>query len=208
MVNLILTRIVVSLGASTILMFSMVTSAFSTSIEQLTFKQLAVQSEMVFDGEVIAVESSWNAARTSIATVVDFRINQIVSGSYPAETLTLSFMGGVVGETTMYVEAMQYPELGERGVYFVESTTVKMVNPLLGWSQGHFKVEKDQVKSAKGEPIESIDDSGSVASGTLSEGLAQGVKLKAKSSSHVAGLSLLEFKAQIKAASANSPVAE
>jgi hypothetical protein len=36
------------------------------------------------------------------------------------------------------------PAIGEHGIYLVESTGQAMLNPLIGWDQGHFLVAKDK----------------------------------------------------------------
>ncbi|MCG8414596.1 MAG: hypothetical protein MI746_10305, partial [Pseudomonadales bacterium] len=36
------------------------------------------------------------------------------------------------------------PKVDEEGVYFVESTSRDLINPLLGWSQGHFLIVDDE----------------------------------------------------------------
>lgn len=42
---------------------------------------------------------------------------------------------------------MVYPKLGERGIYFVESLSQQNINPLMGWSQGHFLIESDALQT-------------------------------------------------------------
>jgi hypothetical protein len=46
------------------------------------------------------------------------------------------------------VSGMRYPDIGERGIYLIESTHEVMLNPLIGWYQGRFLVVKDNAGGA------------------------------------------------------------
>ncbi len=179
-------------------------SAWSTSIQQLDFNQLVGRAEMVFEGRVISSISRWNTAETEIVTEVRFEVLDVIKGDFNQSTLLLEFLGGRVGEQSMAIEAMVYPQAGEQGVYFVESLSRKQVNPLLGWSQGHFLVENDEVLTNDKQPVVAIDETERALTGHLSEGRASGVVAKKKSGSGAAqqtasgALSVLNFKNTIK----------
>ena len=49
----------------------------------------------------------------------------------------------------MAVSDMRLPQQGEHGIYFVESLERPQVNPLYGWSQGHFIVKPDATGSER-----------------------------------------------------------
>ena len=52
----------------------------------------------------------------------------------------MRFLGGTVGEIGLDVSDSTLPELGEAGIYFVESLERFQVNPLYGMDQGHFLI--------------------------------------------------------------------
>ena len=90
-------------------------------------------------------------------------IQDIIKGNYRANSITLRFLGGTVGNVTMAVSDMQIPQEGQHGIYFVESIERFQVNPLYGWSQGHFIVELDatgneRIMTNKRMPITTITD--------------------------------------------------
>ena len=65
----------------------------------------------------------------------------MLKGEYAGSTLELRFLGGTVGTARLEVTDMLVPQVAERGIYFVESLSAPQVNPLVGWSQGHFLIE-------------------------------------------------------------------
>jgi len=69
---------------------------------------------------------------------------EVIKGSYTGSTVELGFMGGQSGDSTLKVFGMQMPEMGERGIYFVENLSVQRIHPLCGWQQGHCLVISDK----------------------------------------------------------------
>ena len=148
-----------------------VLAAVTPSLQASTILQVDVQymlehTELIFEGEVVSSQSAIDANNT-IVTRITFRIDDLIKGQTPTNTLTLNFAGGIVGQQGMHVSAMVYPKLGERGIYFVESSDNNLVNPLVGWGQGHFLLEQDgsgedRLLTEQGLPVVSmtIDASG------------------------------------------------
>ncbi len=118
-------------------------SASAATILQIDIDEMLAQSDLVFEGEVIDTEAKWNSSNTSIATYIEFNIKDVIKGVYALPTITLQFAGGTVSDTILSVEGLINPRIGEKGFYFVFSTTKIFINPLVGWSQRHFLVESD-----------------------------------------------------------------
>lgn len=114
----------------------------ATSVREISMDEMLQQSQVVFEGTVTDIEARQNTQKR-IHTYVTFEITDIIKGEYHGNTITLRFLGGTVGDVTMVVSDMRLPQQGERGIYFVESLERFQVNPLYGWSQGHFIVERD-----------------------------------------------------------------
>jgi hypothetical protein len=75
---------------------------------------------------------------------------------------------------------MQIPELGEQGIYFVESLARDQVHPLYGWTQGHLRLSRSKggalnVLTAQGVPVIGIDHTQKGRSGEISRGVAVGL---------------------------------
>ena len=68
----------------------------------------------------------------------------VIKGSNQIDTLELKFAGGTLNGETVRINGLSIPQPGEQGIYFVESTSNKLINPLVGWSQGHFVIKESE----------------------------------------------------------------
>ena len=106
----------------------------------------------------------------------------------------------------MGVSDMKVPQVGERGIYFVESLERSQVHPLYGWSQGHFIVKTDEtgvdrIMTSNEQPVTEVAKDMSVEQMNsrretvlvLSSGVAKGVTLALKDNDNK-GLMVEEFK--------------
>jgi len=183
------------------LFFILIPYGNAASVRKVSMDEMLQQCQFVFEGNVIALESKENEQKR-IHTYATFEIIDVIKGDYFGETITLSFLGGTVGEVTMAVSAMKLPELGEHGIYFVESLERSQVHPLYGWSQGHFLVKDNDtgtnlvMTNNKQPVIEMVNgqinpNQDSVQA--LSNGVARGLSL-AQEKNDVRGLTANEFK--------------
>lgn len=176
-------------------------AAFSSSIKQLDINELLVQSELAFEGQVSEITTRWNANKSDIFTDITFRVDDVIFGEYPGQTMTLTFVGGSIDGATMTIEGSEMPDKGESGIYFVSSTTRQLVNPLVGWSQGHFLTKLDtkgtkRVMTQAGEPVANINRT-KTKQQYLSEGVVTGVEI-AKPGRDSESMTATEFKQLIK----------
>lgn len=118
-------------------------SASASTVVQMDFDEVVESAELVFEGEVLSVESR-QTAPGRIHTFVRFRILDVVKGEYADDTLELRYLGGQVDGRLMRVTDMELPGAGESGLYFVESMQRPLIHPLVGWSQGHYRIETDE----------------------------------------------------------------
>lgn len=68
----------------------------------------------------------------------------VIKGDYSGDSLELKFMGGAFNGQMVEISGLVMPAEGEQGIYFVESLNTDMINPLLGWSQGHYLIVDDE----------------------------------------------------------------
>ena len=133
---------------------------------------------------------------------------EIIKGEFFSDTIQLRFLGGQVGTRGLQVGDMRMPNMGENGIYFVETLRDFQVNPLVGWAQGHFLIEdmgngESVVTTASHVPVVSVQGA-DVASMTLSEaefskGVAKGVSVRRGIASNATrGLSKDQFKASVR----------
>jgi hypothetical protein len=190
--------------------------AGASTLLRVSVDELTQRAEFVFEGEVVNVQAQRSGARGMISTFVTFNVIDTIKGSASVESIELKFLGGNLEGERLEVNGSRIPELGERGVYFVESLTQDLINPLLGWSQGQYLIQTEdgveQVTSVNARPIVSVAaprSAAAAASGpatarsaarlrvaaepTVAEGLNAGVRGSDE------GLSPRAFKQQIRA---------
>lgn len=137
----------------------------------------------------------------AIHTLITFEVLETLKGGYAESSIELSFLGGSKGEITMHVTDLNRPEVGDRGIYFVENPDRPQVNPFYGWDQGHYKLKYQPdlgqmaVVTRNGKAIYGLEDKvvGGVAA--LSHGVARGVKTSADDDKP---LTPAEFKRQVR----------
>ena len=125
------------------------TQVYSSTVLEVSFPDLCADAELIFEGQVINHSTSQDPATGNIWTEVSFRMIEKIKGPEVEDTLTLRFLGGTVGDMTLKISDMHVPALNEHGIYFVESLRENLVNPLLGWSQGHYLIETDNTGTAR-----------------------------------------------------------
>jgi hypothetical protein len=172
----------------------------AASVLQVSFEDAVKSSELVFEGRVLNKRAAMEGS--VIRTHVTFDVVGIYKGSYSSRTLDLSFLGGTVNGVTMEVSDMEVPDVGEHGVYFVESLTKPQAHPFYGWDQGHFVVRadstaQDRVFTRSGKPITAVQAAGAKPTG-LSNGVAAGLVV-AEATRAGEALSLRDFKQKIAA---------
>jgi hypothetical protein len=172
----------------------------AASVREVTMAEMLQKCQFVFEGKVVSTEAKENSKKR-IHTFVTFEIQEIIKGEHSNNTITLSFLGGTVGDVTMMVGDMKFPKVGEHGIYFVESMKRPQVNPLYGWSQGHFLVETDEtgterVLTGSRQPVTEVRSTTKITATQvptgLSTGVARGLTLGQKQGAK--GLTLSEFK--------------
>lgn len=202
------------LGLAFLLVSACALQTHASTVLEMSFQDVLAHAELVFEGRVSAVESR-REDDGMIHTFVRFEVLDVLKGDTPGAVLELRFLGGTVGTQRLDVTDMTMPELGESGLYFVESLTTPQVNPLVGWAQGHFLIEPQAggvsgVLTASHEPVLAVDaaDAAPVtaAMNTFSKGVAKGVVVQESLSAQAASrpLTVDEFKRAVRALVAGS----
>ena len=131
----------------------------ATTILGMNIDEVAQGAELIFEGKVVEHNVRENAAGM-IVTYVTFRIEELIKGEYDEPLLELKFTGGRLGRHTMEVSGLRIPSTNEEGIYFVESVNRNLVNPLLGWSQGHYLIYEQngerRVRTVNDRPVTDI----------------------------------------------------
>ncbi|MAF33092.1 MAG: hypothetical protein QF876_02965 [Desulfobacterales bacterium] len=117
--------------------------AKATTILEVSFAEVIQGAELIFEGRVLSEETRPSPIDGRPFTYFTFEIIDVINGPYSGNYIELGFAGGTLRGLTLSVSNMRMPEIGERGVYFVESLTQELVHPLYGWHQGHYLVVTD-----------------------------------------------------------------
>ncbi len=140
-------------------------SLSATTILGMDIDAMASDAELVFEGQVLEHSVQENAAGI-VVTYVTFQINDVIKGSYSDLYLELKFAGGTYQGQIVEVSGLRIPKLDEQGIYFVESVSQDLVNPLLGWSQGHFLIVNDdgerKISTINLRPVTDVMRTGSI----------------------------------------------
>ncbi len=133
--------------------------AGASSIRRMDMDEIASRAELVFEGRVIARRVVHVPNSRTLRTEVTFEVDEVIKGNLDGDRVTLSFLGGVADGVALRVSDLHIPELGEQGIYFVESLSRPLVNPLMGWHQGHYLIDREQgtgramVRTRDGKPV-------------------------------------------------------
>jgi hypothetical protein len=185
-----------------VLILGAVGSANASTVRQVSFDELVARSELVFHGRVIRVQSQQAPDTQSIYTEVEFQIIEQLIGQVPGDTLKLIFPGGQKDGIKIVVHGLKLPQHGEEGVYFVENTSQRMVNPFYGWTQGQFLVTRDaqeqipRILTADGSPVLRISPAVAPTAVSISRGSALGVE-SSRGGPVSAAMSLNDFRQAI-----------
>jgi len=182
-----------------ILLFALPVKA--ATILRLGSAELVNKSEIVFEGKVIKTRSEINK-QGGIYTFVKFEVRDVIVGNKNAdEQLELRFTGGIVDDIALDV-GVRIPKDGESGVYFVERVRVGVINPLLGWDQGHFTIRDDgKVIAGNLRPVVDIKSRSYRSLPTISQGVAEGIITKkqvTENDSPYSSMTVEQFKLGIK----------
>jgi len=173
----------------------------SATILRVGAAELVNKSEIVFEGEVINTRAIMNK-QGRIYTFVKFHVKDVIVGNTNINNeLELRFTGGMVGDLALDV-GVRIPKDGESGIYFVERVRVGLINPLLGWNQGHFTIRDDgTVIAGNSQAVVDIKNSNYDGLLGISRGVAEGVitsKQVIKNESQSSSMTVEQFKLSIK----------
>ena len=155
---------------------------YATTVERLGFQDVVERSELIVEGTVESVHSEYDTERRYIWTHVRIRVSNTIKGDPAGDEITLKFVGGTVNDLTLKVPSMNYPAVGDSGMYFVESPSRAQLHPLTGWDQGHYKVASDgtsgqHITTPDGLPVLGIRQTQPPNEIEISAGIARGVEV-------------------------------
>jgi len=129
-----------------------------------TFPQLVAASDTIARGTVTAIRSEEFASPQGrgVRTLVTLRLERILKGT-PAETITLTLLGGTVGKRTLRVVGLPTFTVGQRQIIFCANNG-NVLCPLVAAGHGRYHVltdpatQRDYVTRDNLAPLASTDE--------------------------------------------------
>lgn len=189
-----------------LLLATLFASALSvaSSVRQVGFTELVANSQLVFYGRVTDHRTRRTATSNELMTDVEFEVLDVFKGDAAPTRLVLSFAGGYDGEIRVLIHGLRLPAIGESGVYFAESLQRPQVNPLYGWTQGHYLARPDEdgvmrMHAVDGGKVTAADPAPDPDAIRLSRGTPDGV-IVSRWDPDARAMTLAEFAAAIERA--------
>jgi hypothetical protein len=129
----------------------------------ITERQLALNAELIFEGVVQNVEyrlsnSSSEHKNRVPHTFVTFEVKKLFKGKTADKNhITLRFVGGPYDKSKLLVvDGIPLFDVGDRDILFVTGNVIRIC-PLVGWSQGRFRIIKNCVFTDDGREVQLSD---------------------------------------------------
>jgi hypothetical protein len=173
--------------------------AGAATIQAIGTNKLLSDSGLIFHGRVLERWSEAGAVGDAIVTKVVFEIADLIKGEYSSDVIVLQFLGGTLTGLRMHIAGTNVPKVGEEGIYFIEDPDRNFVNPLYGWTQGHYVVvpEDGAVRTFGGQLVYALRADAGPAKLEFAKGHAKGVSV-VKTTSDSMPLSVDQFKQQLR----------
>jgi hypothetical protein len=126
------------------LILSYVANVHATTLLYKNLDDLSAEAENIVVGTVAKTESTYGTDK-SIYTFVTITDMESIKGQTKESELVLRFKGGQVGEEIHEIVGSPHFETNEQVVLFVRGNGRNLV-PLVGWTQGAFRVVANSVR--------------------------------------------------------------
>jgi hypothetical protein len=118
------------------------TQSYATTVERLGLEDLVKKAHTIVAGKVTSSRAYWSPDRRLIYTEYTLEVDDSIKGR-PGRTISVTTIGGKVGDTEWYVSGMPSFQKGENAVVFVETSGVYQT--VVGLGQGKFTITNGEV---------------------------------------------------------------
>ena len=122
-----------------------VTPLCATSIQRLSLEELVAKAQTIVEGNVVGANTYRSADAKLILTTYTFEVQESLKGS-AGKTVTLTTVGGRIGNTVLRVSGMPVFQPGEKAVLFLEQAGA--YTTVVGLNQGKFTVSNGQISNS------------------------------------------------------------
>jgi hypothetical protein len=136
-----------SLTSLICLVLLIASNAHATTVERLGLEDLVKKARTIVVGRVAGSRTYWNANRKLILTDYTITVDEKLKGE-PSGSMTVTTIGGKIGDVELHVSGMPLFQQGESAVLFVEQSGAYQT--VLGLAQGKFTVTNGEVANRIG----------------------------------------------------------
>jgi hypothetical protein len=119
-------------------------SVHATTVRRLSFDDLVTKAEVIVSGQVIDSRTYRTSDGKLILTSYTVQVGEAIKGKTPA-TVTVTTVGGKLGNTVLRVSGMPQFQTGENTVLFLERTGA--YTTVVGLNQGKFNISNGEVSN-------------------------------------------------------------
>ena len=116
----------------------------ATTVQRLTLDDMVSKADTIVIGRVINSQSSWTKNGKLILTQTTFEVQEGLKGA-ATKTVTITTVGGRVGNNILHVSGMPSFQPEETAVIFLERSNSYLT--VLGLSQGKFSIVNGEVSN-------------------------------------------------------------
>jgi hypothetical protein len=116
----------------------------ATTVQRLSLDDMVAKAETIVIGRVINSQSSWTKNGKLILTQTTFEVQEGLKG-VATKTVTITTVGGRVGNAVLHVSGMPSFQPDETAVIFLERSNNYLT--VLGLSQGKFSIVNGEVSN-------------------------------------------------------------
>jgi hypothetical protein len=116
----------------------------ATTVQRLTLDDMVSKAETIVIGRVINSQSAWTKDGKLILTQTTLEVQEGLKGT-TRKTVTVTTLGGRVGNAVLHVSGMPTFQLDETAVIFLERSSSYLT--VLGLSQGKFSIVNGEVSN-------------------------------------------------------------
>jgi hypothetical protein len=119
-------------------------SAYATTVRRLSFDDLVAKAQLIVAGQVTDSRTYRTSDGKLILTSYTIQVGENIKGKTPT-TLTVTTVGGRIGNAILLVSGMPQFDTGENAVLFLEQSGA--YTTVVGLNQGKFRVSNGEVSN-------------------------------------------------------------
>ena len=117
----------------------------ATTVRRLSLDDLVARAETIVAGKVIDSRVYWASDRKLILTSYTVQVGESIKGNAP-QTVTITTVGGKIGNTILHVSGMPEFQPGENAIVFLERAG--SYTTVVGLNQGKFTLSNGEISNS------------------------------------------------------------